>query len=228
MLDQKLPPPDTFTAYEVIVHEARTRTRRARYVQAGLVAAAAVAVIVTGQLGGSPLDPTPTPAPTPAPVDEPTSPATHASGVDGWDDVAGQWRTAPVSIDDMVEVLTEAGFDGDLENRLGRLLPDELDAPAGVPLTLTIRNGAATLQTAESPIEILHDQWYSVDEPGTVTLRPYAAPGGRSRFAVERRGDVLTWRLLDTTVGAQQGVASEMLLTALYMTVPFEWTEGVF
>ena len=47
MLDQRLPTPDTYTAYEVLVREARTRTRRTRLLQAGLVAAAAVAVVAT-------------------------------------------------------------------------------------------------------------------------------------------------------------------------------------
>lgn len=221
MLDQKLTAPDTFVAYDVIVREARTRTRRTRLLQAGLVAAAAVAVITTGQLGGSMLDPLPPPAPDP--VDEPTSSSTHASGVDGWDDVAGRWRTEPVSIPAMAEALAEDGYDGELEAQLGRLLPDVLDDPAGVPLTLTIRNGAATLQTASSPTEVLHDQWYSVDEPGTITLRPYVAPGGRSRFAVQREDTTISLRFLDSTVDTQKGIPTEVLLTALYTTVPFEW-----
>ena len=117
MLDQQLPTPDTFTAYEEIVHEARTRTRRTRLFQAGLVAAAAVAVVVTGQLGGGGPDPT-RPAP---PVSDPSSGRT----VEGWQVVrptilSGTWRTPDkVSARDMAErVRGSGGPDEELAKRV--------------------------------------------------------------------------------------------------------------
>lgn len=232
MLDQKLPTPDTFTAYEVIVHEARTRTRRTRLVQLGLAAAATVVVVATGGFGDAELDlvPAPTPAPGPQPVDEPVddraeAPSAepgHPSGVGGWGDLAGRWRSEPVSIPQMVDTLAGSGSGDDLAGMLDRLLPEEFDGSAGVPLLLTFKNGAATLHSDGAVVDGLHDQWYSVDEPGTVTLRPYVAPGGRSRFTVQRAGTTLTLTFLDTSVGAESGIPAEVMLEALYTTVPFE------
>ena len=219
MLEQKLPTPDTGGAYEVIVREARTRTVQSRLLHGSLVAAAVVAVVVTGQLGGSGLDP----VPSPQPVDEPGVVEPSPSVVDGWGDLAGVWRTRPVSIADMAGALRARGYDGDLEAKLGRLLPPQLADPAGVPLTLTFARGNATVRTADAAELLVHDQWYEVDDVGTVTLHPYTAPGGRSRFAADLEDGTLELSLMDTNVAPEDGVPTDVLLQALYTTAPFTW-----
>lgn len=218
MLDQRLPTPDTSTTYEVIVREARTRTRRSRFLQGGLVAAAVLAVMATGRLGDA-LDP----VPVPAPVDEPGIVAPSPSVVDGWEDLAGVWRTPPVSLEDMVDALRERGYRGDVEDSLRALLPEQLADPAGVPLTLTFVRGNATVRTADAAELLVHDQWYEVDDVATVTLHPYSAPGGRSRFAADLEDGTLVLSLMDTTAEPEGGVPTEVLLQALYTTAPFTW-----
>lgn len=219
MLEQKLPTPDTNAAYDEIVREARTRTVQSRLLHGSLVAAAVVAVVVTGQLGGSGLDP----VPAPQPVDEPGVVLPSPSVVDGWGDLAGVWRTRPVSIADMAHGLRARGHDGDLEASLARVLPPQLADPAGVPLTLTFERGNASVRTADAAEVLVHDQWYEVDDVDEVTIHPYSAPGGRSRFATDLEDGTLALTFLDTSVGAEAGVPAAVLLQALYTTVPFEW-----
>ena len=216
MLDQRLPTPDTYTAYEVIVHEARTRSRRTRYLQGGLVAAAVVAVVATGRLGGTGLDP----VPAPQPVDEPSVSA-DPSVLDGWDDVAGVWRSEPVSIADMAEALEDDGRTSIVQQRLDRL-PDVFADPDGIPLVLTFDNGRATMHAVDGFDTVLDTQSYTVED-GVVTVRPLTAPGGRTRFAGEIKDGELTLRFLDTTVDSAPGGPEETLQSALYGTVPFTW-----
>lgn len=213
MLDQKLPAPDTYTAYEVLVREARTRTRRARFLQAGLVAAAAAAVVATGQLGGTGLDP----VPAPAPVDRPSTSASAepATGLDGWEDVAGTWSARDVSVASMAAHLESLGRPGtadDLRRNLPRAFED------GVDLSLEFHLGRASLRADGDEIDL---HYYSVDEDGTLYLRPLTAPGGRARLAARIEGEQLRLVFLDTTVPSR-GVSEQLMVTALYTTVPFE------
>jgi hypothetical protein len=217
MLDQQLPTPDTTTAYEEIVHEARTRTRRSRLVRAGLVAAAAVAVAVAVQLGGG----APDSAPAPQPVDEPTAAPPSVVIPDGWADVAGRWRSDPVTAREMAQAAGPAASTSIVRGQLAGL-PDVFDEPTGAPLVLTFDNGDAVLEAGDGTGTALDDQSYTVDR-GVLTLRPKTAPGGRTRFAAEIRDGTLTLELLDTTVDPAPGGAEAARLSALYGTVGFTW-----
>lgn len=213
MLDQRLPTPDTYTAYEVLVREARTRSRRTRFLQAGLVAAAAVAVVATGQLGGAGLDP----APAPAPVDRPSTSASAepATGLDGWEDVTGTWSARDVSVASMAAHLESLGRP-DTADELRRNLPRTFED--GVDLSLEFHLGRASLSADGDEIDLHH---YSVEGDGTLYLRPLTAPGGRARLAARLEGDQLRLVFLDTTV-PPRGVSEQLMVTALYTTVPFE------
>lgn len=220
MLDQRLPTADTYTAYEQIVHEARTRTRRTRLLHSGLLAAAVVAVVATGRVGGTGLDP----APAPGPVDRPSASApasvSPASGLDGWEDVAGTWIARDVSIASMaahLESLGTAGAAGELRRVLPRSFED------GVDLRLEFHLGRANLSYDGQEMD---SQNYSVEEDATLYLRPLVAPGGRARLAATMAGEPEQLRLefLDTTVPSRNDISEELLVTALYTTTPFERT----
>lgn len=217
MLDQRLPTPDSVTAYEVIVREARTRTRRTRYLQAGLVAAAVAAVVVTGWFGG----PGPDSAPAPQPVDEPTAGPLSAGAPHDWADVAGRWRSEPVSLADMAEALGDVGSTSIVRQRLDSL-PDVFADPEGVPLILTFDNGRAEVNAVDGRDTLLDEQSYSVED-GVVTVRPLVAPGGRTRFAAEIDDGTLTLTFLDTTVDAAPGGVEETMQSALLGTASFTW-----
>lgn len=222
MLDQRLPTPDTYTTYEQIVHEGRTRTRRARLVQTGLLAAAVVAVVATGQIGVPGTDPGPATDSGPAatPVDRPGASAAAsvgpASGLDGWEDVAGTWTAKNVSIASMAAHLESLGIAG-AADELRRALPRAF--VDGVDLTLEFHLGRATLYYDGREMD---SQNYSVEEGPTLYLRPLVAPGGRSRFAARIEGERLHLEFLDTTVPSRGGVSEEVMLTALTTSAPFE------
>ncbi|HEX4978284.1 MAG TPA: hypothetical protein VFV40_10510 [Nocardioides sp.] len=216
MLDQKLPTPDTFATYDVLVREARTRTRRSRFLQAGLVAAAAVAVVATGRLGGPGLDPVP-----PQPADSPSVSATPASGLDGWEDVAGTWATsAEVTTASIAASLEEHG-QGDRLAELRQWLPPEFEE--GVTLSVEFHLGRADLRYDGQEMD---QQQYSVEEDATLYLRPLTAPGGRTRFAARLDGDQLRLVFLDTTVPSSYWASEELRMRALYTTAAFERTAG--
>lgn len=222
MLDQRLPTPDTYTAYEQIVHEGRTRTRRARLVQTGLLAAAVVAIVATGQIGV----PGTEPGPAVAPVDRPDasvaasadsdSGSDSASGLDGWEDIAGTWTARNVSIASMAAHLESLGIAG-AADELRRALPRAF--VDGVDLTLEFHLGRATLHYDGREMD---SQNYSVEEGATLYLRPLVAPGGRSRFAARIEGERLHLEFLDTTVPSHGDVSEEVMLTALNTSAPFE------
>lgn len=218
MLDQKLPTPDTYVAYEQIVREARTRTVRTRFLQAGLVAAAVVAVVATGRLDGTGLDPSPLPAPADRASASAPASVSPASGLDGWEDVAGTWVAKDVSIASMAAHLESLGTEG-AEDDLRRALPRAFED--GVELELEFHLGRATL--SYDGIE-MDSQNYAVEEDATLYLRPLVAPGGRSRFAAQIDGDRLRLEFLDTTVPSRGGISEELVLTALNTSAPFERT----
>ena len=223
MLDQRLPTPDTYQAYEQLVHEGRTRTRRARLVQTGLLAAAVVAVVASGQIGVPGADPGPATDSGPAatPVDRPGASAAAsvgpASGLDGWEDVAGTWTAENVSIASMAAHLDAVGMTS-AEDELRRVLPRSF--ADGADLRLEFHLGRATLQADGEEIDLYN---YSVEEDATLFLRPLVAPGGRARFAALIEREQLRLRFLDTTVPSR-GISEELMMTVLYTTAPFERT----
>lgn len=226
MLDQRLPTPDTSTAYEQIVHEGRTRTRRARLVQTGLLAAAVVAVVASGQIGVPGTDPGPASDAGPAavPVDRPGASTAAsvgpASGLDGWEDVAGTWTARNVSVASMVAHLDAVGTTG-AEAELRRVLPRSF--ADGADLRLEFHLGRATLQADGEEIDLYN---YSVEDDATLFLRPLVAPGGRARFAARIEAEQLRLRFLDTTVPSRDGISEELMMRALYTTVPFQRTDS--
>lgn len=221
MLDQRLPTPDTYTAYEQIVHEGRTRTRRARVVQTALLAAAVVAIVASGQIGVPGTDP----GPAAAPVDRPdasvaasadsASGSDSASGLDGWEDIAGTWTARDVSIASMAAHLESLGIGG-AADELRRTLPRPF--VDGVDLSLEFRLGYATLRYDGREMD---RQSYAVED-GILYLRPQFAPGGRSRFSAEIEGEQLRLEFVDTTVPSHGDVSEEVILTALNTSAPFE------
>lgn len=216
MLDQKLPTPDTYVAYEQIVHEARTRTVRTRFLQAGLVAAAVAVVVATGQIGGTGLDPSPAPAPADRATASAPASVSPASGLDGWEDVAGTWVAEDVSIASMAGHLASLGRSG-VADDLRRVLPPTFED--GVDLTVEFHLGRATLSFDGVEMD---SQNYAVEGDATLYLRPLVAPGGRSRFAARIEDDQLRLAFLDTTVPSRDGISEELLLAALYTSTPFE------
>ena len=221
MLDQKLPTPDTFTAYEELVHEARTRTRRTRLFQGGLVAAAAVAVVVTAQLGGGAPDST-RPA---QPVGDPSP----GKSVEAWQVVrptilSGTWRTPDkVSAREMAERVRGYG-----EYR--RYLRGFSGIPGlegdGARLTLTFRNAEAKLSVGE-PSETNFIDWQNYELDGdTVYYRPRTGSGGRTTYTAEVSGDRLELTFVATNVDpVDEGLEEAPMQTGLYTTSVFERVE---
>ncbi len=218
MLDQKLPTPDTSTAYEEIVHEARTRTRRTRLFQGGLVAAAAVAVVVTGQLGGGAPDLT-RPA---LPVGDPSSGET----AEGWQVVrptilSGTWRTPDkVSARDMAERVRGYGEYRKYLSGFSRLPGLEGD---GARLTLTFRNAEVKLSVGK-PSETNFIDWQHYELHGdTVYYRPLTGSGGRTTYTVDVSGDRLELAFVATNVDpVDAGLGEAPMQTGLYTTSVFE------
>jgi len=211
MLDQKLPPPDTDSAYDQIVHGAQTETTRQRSVITGLAAAAAVAAVLVWTSPGIP-----DARPDVGPVDDPTASAPAFMRVDQAADMAGTWRSrGPVEIGAMAaQVASSGATTEDLRRVFGRHFD-----PPGVGLEIRFAGGFAYLQAGGEEID-----WrtYSVDEDGTVWLRPMTSPGGHSRFTAVIKDGLLHLRFVDTNVPLYDGVREEVIVGALYTTVPFE------
>lgn len=207
MLDQKIPPPDTATALDVVEHGARTRSRnRGLLAAAGAAAAAAVALGAT-QLGGDSSE-------VPAPVDEPTSGPSQVTDAAA---LAGVWRTPErVSARDMAESLR-----GQPEYR--KYLRGFASIPGlggqGSRLTLTFRYGEVILSVGKPSEDNFVDwQTYEVDGP-VVYFRPRIGTGGRSIYTAVVDGDELRLRFVETNadpidVGLEEGQMQPGLFTA--------------
>ena len=209
MLDQKLPPPDTDSAYDQIVHGAQTETTRRRGVVTGLAAAAAVAAVLVWTDGGIPGA-----RPDVGPVHDPTVPALVV--VNEAADIAGTWRSqAPVRVGVMAaHVAASGGTTPDLR----RIFGGSFDPPGAM---LEVRFAGGFVYLRADGVEI-DRRSYSVDADGTVWVRPMMAPGGRSRFTAVIKGDLLHLRFVDTNVPPYDGVREEVVVGALYTTVPFQ------
>jgi hypothetical protein len=209
MLDQKLPPPDTDSAYDQIVHGAETETTRRRGVVTGLAAAAAVAAVLVWTDGGIPGA-----RPDVGPVDDPTVPAFMR--VDEAADIAGTWRSrGPVEIGVMAANVASYG---DMTQDLRRLFGSSFDPPGAM---LDVRFAGGFVYLRADGVEV-DRRSYSVDADGTVWVRPMTSPGGRSQFTAVIRDGLLHLRFVDTNVPPHDDVREEVVVGALYTTVSFE------
>jgi hypothetical protein len=209
MLDQKLPPPDTDSAYDQIVHGAQTETTRRRGVVVGLAAAAAVAAVLVWTSPGIP-----DARPDVGPVDDPSAPAIVK--VDSAADLAGTWRSrGRVTLADMTAHLESLDVVAD---DLQRVFGDGFSAP-GAMIEMRFAGGFVYVTVDGAEID---RRSYEVDADGLMWLRPTHAPGGYSRFTTAVRDGLLQLRFLDSTVPPHDGVSEEVIVGALYTTVAFE------
>ena len=210
MLEQKIPPPDTDAAFDVVERGARTRTRNRGIVASAAVAAAAAAVIGVQMVGG----PTETPSPS-------GQPSVGPSQVTDSADLQGTWRTADrVSARDMAEHVRGHG-----EYR--RSLRYFQDFPElrgqGSRLTLVFSNGDLVIGAGEPTLrDHLYRQTYSLDEDGVLWLRPLWGSGGHSRYTAVVDGDELELRFFDTNVDRSVGPAEKSVQAALFTTTTFD------
>lgn len=203
MIEQQLPGVDTQAGYEVVVHEASSRTfrQRALLVAVGAVAAGALTVSALQAVGGSDRSPAPSrPAQVTGQVDD------QSVRLDG------TWRSAPVTADQLVDHLRSIGH-GDRSGRLRAALPSGPHR-----LTLTFDQGSSVLSMGSAVVD---RQTYTVKD-GVLVLTGVRASQGRTRYTFDVQRDRLSLTLFDTTEPPTRGVPALQYQLALYTSVPFE------
>jgi hypothetical protein len=149
-----------------------------------------------------------------APSEKPKS-ATESSPEEAAE-LAGTWRTSPITIDEMTRTLREQGL-GQWVARFERNAPVS-DRPT--VLVLEIRDGDWDLygqQRGGPREEIDYDAQAEVD--GDTVVVSHEGDSNTYRWVVEGESLKLTW--LDTTYGPNKGIPEQVFQRALYMTADF-------
>jgi hypothetical protein len=149
-----------------------------------------------------------------SPSEEPNS-ATQSSPEEATE-LAGTWRTSPITIERMTRTLREQGL-GEWVARFEQNAPVS-DRPT--VLVLEVRDGAWDLYgqpRGGQREEIDYDAQYKVD--GETVVVSHEGDSNTYRWAVEDEALRLTW--LDTTYGRNKGIPEQVFQRALYMTADF-------
>ena len=132
-------------------------------------------------------------------------------------ELAGTWRTSPITVDEMTRTLREQGL-GEWVARFEQNAP--ISGPPTV-LVLEIRDGGWDLYgrpRGGQREEIDYDAEYEVN--GDIVVVSHEGDSNTYRWAVKGENLELTW--LETTYGRNNGIPEQVFQRALYMTADFQ------